>query len=190
MSPSQKLEIFRTAGPTFVPSKPVRGFASKLSYSVSEKETISFGFDTTCSFCGSMLEIFFGSVTIVILVKKYFGNFGKFDYNLSLSDKYLVEAKTLFDYKQYLLAYKALEKSNHYFLNTAPYLQKATEEGRDVSQKKAIFRLASEKHREVLQDLIKTVPQIFVWKPEKISSTTLDIKNLIDISIRIRASYL
>ena len=34
----------------------------------------------------------------------YFGDFGQFKYNLGLSDKYLVEAKTLFEYKQYLLA--------------------------------------------------------------------------------------
>ncbi len=120
----------------------------------------------------------------------YFGNFAKFDYNLSLSNKYLVEAKTLFDYKQYLLAYKGLEKSNHYFLNAAPYLKKAKEEGKDISQKRAILKSAGEKHIEILQDLAKVAPPIFVWKPEKTSSTTLDIKNLIDTSIHVRASYL
>lgn len=120
----------------------------------------------------------------------YFGNFGKFDYNLTLSDKYLVEAKTLFDYKQYLLAYKALEKSNQYFLKTAPYLQKAKEDGKDISQKRVILRSAAEKHVEILQDLAKRVPDTLIWKPEKASSTTLDIKNLIQTSIRIRTSYL
>ena len=45
----------------------------------------------------------------------YFGNFGKSYYYQRLSDKYLVQAKTLFEYKQYLLAYKSLLKSNQYF---------------------------------------------------------------------------
>ena len=33
----------------------------------------------------------------------YFGDFGRFDYNLKQSDKYLVETKTLFEYKQILV---------------------------------------------------------------------------------------
>src|SRR5687768_12398331 len=50
----------------------------------------------------------------------YFGNISQFTYNLRQSDKYLIEAKTLFEYKQYFLAYQALEKSNHYFNKISP----------------------------------------------------------------------
>src|SRR3989344_5659903 len=55
----------------------------------------------------------------------YFGSFGQFKYSLKESDKYLVEAKTLFDYKQYILANKALQKSDIYFSRTFPFLVKA-----------------------------------------------------------------
>ena len=55
----------------------------------------------------------------------YFGNFSNFHYNLKYSDKYLVEAKTLFEYKQYLLAYQALKKSNSFFLKTKQSLENA-----------------------------------------------------------------
>ena len=55
----------------------------------------------------------------------YFGNFGKSYYYQRLSDKYLVQVKTLFEYKQYLLAYKSLLKSNQYFEKIYPYLLSA-----------------------------------------------------------------
>ena len=45
----------------------------------------------------------------------YFGNFGQFTYALKQSDKFLVEAKTLFEYDQYLLADEALKKSDYFF---------------------------------------------------------------------------
>src|SRR3989344_5431061 len=45
----------------------------------------------------------------------YFGDFGQFKFSLRYADKYLVEAKILFEYKQYLLGYSALDKSNLYF---------------------------------------------------------------------------
>src|SRR3990167_5335496 len=44
----------------------------------------------------------------------YFGDLSQFAYNLSEADKYLVEAKTLFEYKQYLLGYQALLKSDSF----------------------------------------------------------------------------
>src|SRR5690242_14133057 len=53
----------------------------------------------------------------------YFGDFGSYEYNLKQSDKYLVEAKTLFEYNQFLLGYNALQKSNDYFKNIEPFLE-------------------------------------------------------------------
>src|SRR3989344_6985672 len=52
----------------------------------------------------------------------YFGSFGQFKYNLKKADKYLVEAKTLFEYKQFLLGYQALKKSDGHFKETLPKL--------------------------------------------------------------------
>ena len=45
----------------------------------------------------------------------YFGDMAKVKYHLKMADKYLVEAKTLFEYKQYLLAVDALQRSNQQF---------------------------------------------------------------------------
>src|SRR3989344_2434627 len=41
-----------------------------------------------------------------------FGSIASTKYALHLSDKYLVEAKTLFEYQQYLLALDALQRSD------------------------------------------------------------------------------
>ena len=120
----------------------------------------------------------------------YFGNFGQFFYNLKESDKYLVEAKTLFEYNQYLLGFSALEKSNSYFKACAPFLLKAQREGKDISQNKLILNQASQKHIEVLTDLVNRVPQTVNWTPEKSSSTQLELKKLIEESIAIRTKTL
>ena len=116
----------------------------------------------------------------------YFGNFGKIYYYQRLSDKYLVEAKTLFDYKQYLLAYKSLLKSNQYFEKIYPYLVFAKKEGKDISEKQKIFRQASLKHLEELEKLKNNVPDKFEWAPEKDSPTNLNLWTTINTSIAIR----
>ena len=120
----------------------------------------------------------------------YFGDFGQFDYNLKLTDKYLVEAKTLFEYKQYLLGYKALKKSNQYFINILPNLTRAEKNGKTIRNKKIIFTEASDRHIEVLRQIKKGVPDVFVWQPEKSASTTLDLEKTIDESIRLRGKSL
>lgn len=119
----------------------------------------------------------------------YFGNFGQFEYNLKLSDKYLVEAKTLFEYRQYLLAYNALEKSNNYFKNIYIFLENAKKNNVDISQKKDIFIEAINKHIEVLDELRDKEPKSFVWTPEKSAPVNLNIEKLIDNSIVIRKNY-
>lgn len=118
----------------------------------------------------------------------YFGDFGQFEYNLKESDKYLVEAKTLFEYKQYLLGYKALEKSNNYFAKIKPNLNNAKQNNKDISQKEAIFKEASLKHLEVLSSMLSLVPERFVWSPEKSPSSILNLKDLINQSIKLRKS--
>lgn len=116
----------------------------------------------------------------------YFGNLSQFKYNLSLSDRYLVEAKTLFEYNQFLLAYRALQKSDNYFSKTPYFLLLAKKEGKDISEKQAILLSASEKHQEVLKLLETQLPAVYTWTPEKEKSSTLQIKNSIERSIKIR----
>lgn len=120
----------------------------------------------------------------------YFGNFGQFAYNLKESDKYLVEAKTLFEYKQYLLGTKSLEKSDLYFINALPYLIKAKAEHKDISKEKILLGEDSLKQIEVLTELERDVPESFTWSPEKSKPTDLFLKKSIDKSIGIRKRYL
>lgn len=116
----------------------------------------------------------------------YFGNFGQFEYNLKESDKYLVEAKTLFEYDQYLLGYKALEESDRYFQQIKPYLLDAKTEGKPIAEKQRIFDEAVKKHIEVLEKIKRDVPQTFYWRPEKAKATHLNLWQAINTSEEIR----
>lgn len=133
--------------------------------------------------------VFYKLHLIAELVQQYwyFGNFGQFYYNLKKSDKYLVEAKTLFEYQQYLLGYNALIKSNEYFVKIGPSISRAKLEGKDVSAKLQIFIAASEKHMETFEQMKKDVPSKVVWSPEKAKPTQLMLHKAIDDSIAIRA---
>ncbi|MEK7572811.1 MAG: DUF5667 domain-containing protein [Patescibacteria group bacterium] len=115
-----------------------------------------------------------------------FGSFGKFGYHLKLSDKYIVEGKTLFEYKQYLLAYESIQKSNQYFVKTYPNLQNAKTESKDISEKSQVLNEASIKHIEELEKIKLYTPDIFVWTPEKKPPTKLQIHKLLIESIEIR----
>lgn len=120
----------------------------------------------------------------------YFGNFGHFEYSLKMADKYLVEAKTLFDYKQYLLGLKSLGKSNYYFKDILPSLKKAEGEGKNISQKRSVLKEAALKHIEYLENIDLDTPDIFIWEPEKSSPTTLFLKKTFMDSINIRKDNL
>jgi len=120
----------------------------------------------------------------------YFGSFGQFEYNLKLADKYLVEAKTLFDYKQYLLAVESLGKSNYYFRKSLPSLKKAEKEGKSISQKRLVLKEAAQKHVETLEEMQIGSPEIFNWQPEKASPTMLNIKGTIENAINVRKNDL
>ncbi len=121
-----------------------------------------------------------------ILKYWYFGNFGQFTYNLKESDRFLVQAKTLFEYKQYLLGFQALQQSDSYFIKIKPYLLAAKNEGKDISPKQNLLHEAALKHIEVLNALKKEVPQTFLWQPEKTTATNLNIEDVINQSIRMR----
>ena len=91
-----------------------------------------------------------------------------------MADKYLVEAKTLFEYEQYLLATHALDKSNFHW-------QKI-----DASQKKEVFQTAASKHQEVLSNLARELPEEILWQPEKQAAEKLEINKLLKKSLEIR----
>lgn len=119
----------------------------------------------------------------------YFGDFGQFTYNLQESDKYLVEAKTLFEYNQYLLGYSALQKSNAYWAQTLPHLQKASAHGKDITDQRQLISSAAIKHIAVLQKMENETPIAFHWSPEKSAASDLQIHALIEKAISLAKQY-
>lgn len=115
-----------------------------------------------------------------------FGSFSRHKYELKLADKKLVEAKILFEYQQYLLASQALLESDQHFQKAEYFLDKAEEEGKDISQKMTNLEAAAEKHKEVLASLKKTLPEQFLWQPEKGKATELNLESQITEAIKIR----
>lgn len=120
----------------------------------------------------------------------YFGDFGQFTYNLKESDKYIVEAKTLFEYNQYLLGYSALQKSNDYFTKVLPDLLRAKNNGKDILENRMLLHEAAIKHIAVLKKMEQDTPDTFVWSPEKSSASTLKIHELIKVSLQERQTDL
>lgn len=116
----------------------------------------------------------------------YFGDFASFEYNLKYADKYLVEAKTLFEYDQYLLGQQAIKKSDAYFIKTHRSLEKAKLEGKNITEKEHILKEAVIKHSMVLEQLKIHVPKEFLWEPEKEKSTPLFLWEQIDHAVAIR----
>ncbi len=116
----------------------------------------------------------------------YFGNFANYHYNLKYADKYLVESKTLFEYEQYLLAYQALVKSDHFFGEARNNLGNAKNEHRNTVEKEENLENAGVRHIEILNQLLFYVPIEFNWIPEKGKPTKMKIKEKINESIRIR----
>lgn len=121
----------------------------------------------------------------------YFGNFGQFKYYLKESDKYLVEAKTLFEYGQYLHASSmSLKYSNEYFKMTLQFLEQAAKEGKDISGNRRLLKEAARKHIEVLNKLSNDLPDKFEWRPERDNPTTIYIRKDLEKAISIRSKYL
>lgn len=120
----------------------------------------------------------------------YFGDYGSFTYNRHFADKYLVEAKTLFEYRQYVLALQSLSMSNHYFKKMQSSLENTphTKYGRE--EKKALMKNVAEKHLEVLQMLGLNLPNDFIWKDENMSARILDISGDIGFAELIRKEVL
>lgn len=116
----------------------------------------------------------------------YWGSLGKVKYHMALADKYLVEAKVLFEYQQYLLAVDALIRSDAHIREVPRWIERAAAEGKDVSRLKEIAREEKLQHIEVLRGIRKLVPEEFTWAPEKSAPTQLSLHAMLDASIAAR----
>jgi len=116
----------------------------------------------------------------------YFGNIAQVKYHLGLSDKYLVEAKTLFDYNQYLLAIDALHRSSDQFAAIMPNVLTAEQSGDDMTQFRSEIQEASIAHKTVITTLLQTTPNEFLWQPERASATRLYIHNELSTALSIQ----
>lgn len=116
----------------------------------------------------------------------YFGDFGQYKYNQELADKYLVEAKTLFEYKQYLLGVKALKKSDQYYEKIMPSIQRAKMNNKNVSKLLINYVSASQKHIEELEKMKFNLPKSFIWRPEEEEITELNLWRDIENAKKIR----
>lgn len=110
----------------------------------------------------------------------YWGNIAKVKYHLGLSDKYLVEAKTLFEYKQYLLGADALTRSTKEFEKLPALVLAGEKEGKDMTPSISIIVDASDEHKRVLESMKKESPSEFRWTPEKTSASDLPLHRDID----------
>ncbi len=95
----------------------------------------------------------------------YWGELGRFKYHLMLSDKYLVEAKTLFEYGQYLLAVDALTRS--------------TDHMGFLLGEAALLKEVKQAHAKILDDLLIRVPNEFTWQPERGVPTYLPLADIL-----------
>ncbi|MEN9407188.1 MAG: hypothetical protein RLZZ455_404 [Candidatus Parcubacteria bacterium] len=116
----------------------------------------------------------------------YFGDYGRFTYNRQLSDKYLVEAKTLFEYKQYVFALDALLLSDSYFIAMKRSLLRTQKMKNGRAEKITLMRDAALKHEETLRLVKKSLPEIFIWQGENEEAKNLTIHAALDRSISIR----
>jgi len=110
----------------------------------------------------------------------YFGNIAQIKYHLGLSDKYLVEAKTLFEYKQYLLGVDALKRSTKQFQTLPLFVKQGISENKNMNSLISTISEAVVIHRSVLQEMKISCPEIFEWVPEKRAATELKLHDELD----------
>jgi hypothetical protein len=103
----------------------------------------------------------------------YFGNIAQIKYHLGLSDKYLVEARTLLEYKQYLLGVDALRRSTKEFQSIPVFVKRGRSEGKDLTSIIKNIEEASVLHTHELETMNDTSPEKFLWVPEKEPPTEL-----------------
>jgi len=116
------------------------------------------------------------------------GNIAQTKYHLALSDKYLVEAKTLFEYKQYLLGKDALTRSDGEIQRISLSLDSGMREHEDMSGQLKVLCSALPVHNTVLLRLLDNLPKTYVWKDENKEPVSLDLASHVQRSIDIRTA--
>jgi hypothetical protein len=97
----------------------------------------------------------------------YFGDMAKVKYHLKMSDKYLVEAKILFEYDQIKLGVKSLAKTNEHFIKAVLYERDVIFDKKDTGGQKQVLQNAGKEHLEILKSLETTLPEKVTWHEEK-----------------------
>ncbi len=116
----------------------------------------------------------------------YWGNIGKTKYHMALSDKYLVEAKTLFEYKQYILALDALYRSNIEFSKIKIILTVALRDKINISQVEARVYENALVQRVIIKRLEQQLPAEFTWNEEKKNAVVLPVFQLLEEAYHLR----
>lgn len=117
----------------------------------------------------------------------YWGNIASVKYHLKLADKYLVEAKTLFEYRQYLLGVDALRRSNEHLPFINKYLILVLDDGKDAQKLKELVTEAMNVHLTMLEKMSIDLPSGYQWTPEKQPSTEIHFIELFQEARKIRA---
>jgi hypothetical protein len=115
-----------------------------------------------------------------------FGDIAGIKYERALSDKYMVEAKTLFDFGQYKLAVDALAKSDLHFAQAIVHAIEIGYKQKDDGTQKKILQNQAEKHKEVLDSLSGSLPDTITWDTEQTGSEELSISLIINKSKILR----
>lgn len=116
----------------------------------------------------------------------YWGNLASYRYYLGQSDKALVEAKTLFEYQQYLLAVNALERSNKALQRVPDSLKRAKDEGKNIEKYKLEFGEAMDEHKKIIVKLLDELPEEFIWRSEGEYPKPLHIHEELNRALRFR----
>lgn len=116
----------------------------------------------------------------------YFGDIAQTKYHLELSDKYLVEAKTLFEYQQYLLGIDALTRSDAHFTQLKDAIRLVAANGKNPKDLVELILGAAETHIALLNTMQLVTPKEFTWKPEVGNASYIPIHELISGSKNIR----
>lgn len=116
----------------------------------------------------------------------YWGSIASIKYNLGLSDKYLVEAKILFEYKQYALALNSLKQSDYYVQQLPWFISKSKNEMKDTALLQTTVVNAMLTHTAVIATLKNELPTDFLWQPEKQERSLLPIGLSLDQALQIR----
>lgn len=125
-------------------------------------------------------------------LKKYWfwGSIASVRYHLMLADQYLVEAKTLFEYKQYFLGVEALKRSNEHIPLIAQSLASAAREEKDTQKLRETVIEAMSVHIEILDRVSKDLPTSYQWTPEKQVPTTINFLGLFEEAKKVRTELL